>query len=331
MNERSLSLSDDAAIMNVSIIIPAYNNHETIREVLIALMSQKYELGQIEIIVINDHSKDTIDQDIMGFPVTCVLNETNLGLAKSLNKGLALSKYDIVVTLHGDVIPIKPSWLQQLVLPLKEPNVAAACSTQFSPNFKQRHETIWEKLLYGKQSIHVALNDKADAYNKLVLNEIGMFDEKTYRTAGEDEDLALRLTLNRKIIRSTQAEVIHNHYFVSNGTNVLRKILKREYQFGVAGGALRRKYPFYKPRAYILPESTPPTTDGIFKVALCIGALIPFAQIAFIPLIFFAASKGITKLEKQKKLLILYPFFNVARFATYTIGYCVGIAKGKQE
>jgi hypothetical protein len=164
-----------------------------------------------------------------------------------------------------------------------------------------------------------------------MLKEIGMFDEKTYRTAGEDEDLALRLTLNRKTIRSTQAEVIHNHYFSSNGTNVLRRILKREYHFGVAGGALRRKYPFYKPRAYVLPASTPPTTDGIFKVALCIGSLIPFAQIAFIPLVFFAASKGITKLEKEKKLLILYPFFNITRFAMYTVGYIVGVAKGKQE
>ena len=325
------SLSDDNNTMNVSIIIPAYNNQETISNVLNTLMCQKYELGKFEIIVINDRSQDNTGEKIKKFPVTYVLNEANQGLAKSLNKGISLSKYDIVVTLHGDVIPKSSSWLQQLVLPLKDPNIFATCSIQFSPDFENRHPTIWEKLLYGKQSIHVALNDKADAYKKSVLSEIGVFDEKTYRTAGEDEDLALRLTLNRKTIRSTQAEVLHNHYFSSDGNEVLRKILKREFQFGVAGGALRRKYPCYKPRAYILPTSTSPTTDGIFKVVLCIGVLIPFVQIAFIPLLFFAASKGITKLEKEKKLLIVYPFFNVARFATYTVGYITGIAKRKQE
>ena len=324
------SLSDDIKTMNVSIIIPAYNNQKTISNVLNTLMCQKYELGKFEIIVIDDHSKDSTGEEIKKFPVTYILNETNLGLAKSLNKGVSLSKYDIVVTLHGDAIPTSPSWLQKLVFPLKDPNVAATCSIQLSPNFENRHPTLWEKLLYGKRSIHVALNDKADAYKKSVLNEIGMFDDETYRTAGEDEDIALRLVLNGKTIMNTEAEIIHNHYFRTNGDNVLKKILEREYQFGLAGGALRRKYPFYKPRAYILIQSKSPITDGFFRMTLCIGSLIPYAQIIFIPLLFIAALKGITKIEKEKKLLVLYPFFNICRFAIYTAGYLVGIVRGKQ-
>jgi len=316
--------------MNVSVVIPAYNNQKTVHEVLDALLSQKYELGQVEVIAIDDCSKDNTREVIKKFPVTYVLNQGNLGLAKSLNNGILLSKYDTVVTLHADTIPANSSWLQQLVSPLKDSNVVATCSVQFSPNFDQRHKTIWEKMLYAKQSAHLALNDKADAYKKTVLKEIGMFDEKTFRTAGEDEDLALRIRLQGKTIQGTQAEVIHNHYFSSNGTNILKKILKREYSFGMAGGALRRKFPFFKPRSYILPGSTSPTNDGLFRVALCLGSLIPYIQIAFIPLLFVAASNGITKLKKEKKLLILYPFFNICRFATYTIGYLVGITKGKQ-
>jgi glycosyltransferase involved in cell wall biosynthesis len=323
-------LSDNIDSMNVSVIIPAYNNQETIRKVLNTLMFQEYDLGQFEIIVIDDHSIDSTGEEIKKFPVTYFLNEANLGLAKSLNKGISLSKYDIIVALHGDTIPMSPSWLMRLVLPLKELTVAATCSKQFSPNFENRPETIWEKLLYGKQSIHIALNDKADAYKKSVLKEIGMFDEKTYRTAGEDEDIALRLVLNKKTIINTEAEIIHNHYFRSNGGNVLKKILEREYKFGMAGGALRRKYPFYKPRAYILIQSKSPINDGLFRVALCIGSLIPYAQLIFIPFLFIAALKGINRIEKEKKLLVLYPFFNICRFATYAVGYLVGIARGKQ-
>jgi glycosyltransferase involved in cell wall biosynthesis len=316
--------------MNVSIIIPAYNNQETISQVLKALISQEYELGLVEIIVIDDHSKDATGEEVKNFPVTYVWNEKNLGLSGSLNKGLYLSKYDIVVTLHADIIPKNSSWLQRLVSPLKDLDVAATCSLQFSPKFERRRETLWEKLLYGKQSVHVALNDKADAYKKSVFKEIGMFDEKTYRTTGEDEDLALRLALNRKTVRSTSAEVMHNHYFgSSNGANIFKKIIKREYQFGVSGGALRRKYPLYKPMAYILTKSTYATTDGLFRVFLCTGSLIPYIQIVFIPLLFVAALRGVTL--REKKLQVLYPFFNICRFASYTIGYIVGIVRGKQK
>jgi glycosyltransferase involved in cell wall biosynthesis len=322
---------NDVAILSVSVIIPAYNNQETIGHVLDSLLSQNYEIGQVEIIVVNDCSNDNTAEEIKKFPVTYVLNKTNLGLAKSLNYGISISRFDIIVTLHADVVPGNPSWLKELVSPLADSNTAATCSVQLSPSFDHRLKTVWEKLLYGKQSRHLALNDKADAYNKSELMQIGMFDDKTFRTAGEDEDLSLRLTMEGKKIRGTNAEVTHNHYFSNNGNGVLKKILKREFHFGMAGGALRRKFPLYTPRSYLFPEQALPTTDGLFRAALCLGALIPYAQIAFIPLLFIAAFKGINRLDREKKLPILYPFFNVARFAIYTIGYIVGLAKGKQE
>ncbi len=317
--------------MNVSVIIPAYNNQQTVYAVLDALLSQKYECGKVEIIVVDDCSKDDTGKIIETFPVTYVSNQKNLGLAKSLNRAILLSKHDVVVTLHGDTLPVNSSWLQQLVSPLKDPNISATCSIQFTPRLDQRPATIWEKMLYMTQNKHLALNDKADAYKKTVLKEIGLFDEETFRTAGEDEDLALRLTLARKTILGTKAEVIHNHYFVNNGIGILKKILKREYSFGMAGGALRRKYPLYKPKSYILPQSASFTSDGLIRVALCIGASIPYVQMLFIPLLLIAASNGITKLKKEKKLLILYPFFNICRFTMYAFGYIVGLIKGKQK
>ena len=319
--------------MDVSVVIPSYNNQATIADVLDALLNQKYNKGQTEIIVIDDHSTDNTKQIIKKYPITKICNGKNLGLAKSLNKGISLAKHQIIVTLHADTIPNNQKWLEQLVAPLTDHNVAAVCSLQIPPNSQRRQLTIWEKMLYTKLGPHNALNDKADAYKRTVLDEIGLFDDKTFRTAGEDEDLALRLRFHEKNIRGSQAQVTHNHYFYTgqHKTSIFRQILKKEYTFGKAGGALRRKYPRYRPGSYIFPISKPFTSDGLFRVVLCIGALIPYVQLAFIPLLIGAASIGITNLATEnKKLLILYPFFNILRFATYTIGYIAGIVKGKQ-
>jgi hypothetical protein len=62
---------------------------------------------------------------------------------------------------------------------------------------------------------------------------------------------------------------------------------------------------------------------------LCTGSLIPYIQIVFIPSLFIAALKGVTL--REKKLQVLYPFFNICRFASYTIGYIIGIIRGKQK
>ena len=318
--------------MNVSVVMSAYNSQKTVCEVLDALASQKYEEGQIEIIVIDDCSKDHTRELVKKYPVTTVFNQENLGLANSLNKGISLSKHEIIVTLHADTIPTTPTWLEQLVTPLTDPNVAAACSLQIPPNSHRRQLTVWEKMLYTKLGPHNALNDKADAYRKSTLKEIGMFDGETFRTAGEDEDMGLRLRMHKKIVKGTKAKVIHDHYFnCQSNMCFLKKILRKEFSFGRAGGALRRKYPRYKPGSYIFPNPKPFTHDGLFRVSLCIGALIPYFQLVFIPLLIGVASIGITTLVKEnKRLLILYPFFNILRFATYTIGYITGIIKRKQ-
>lgn len=316
--------------MDISVVIPSFNNQETIAKVLEALLHQKLVEGQIEIIVVDDHSTDSTNKIIEEYPVVKITNEENLGLAGSLNKAILLTKYDIIVTLHADTVPASPTWLEQLIAPLIDPNVAAACSMQVPPSPQDRHLAVWEKLLYLRQGPHNALNDKADAYKKTILHEIGLFDDKTFRTAGEDEDLALRLRMHQETIKGTQALVTHNHYF-KDKTNILGQILKKEYIFGKAGGALRRKYPTYKLGSYIFPTPKPFTNDGLFRVALCIGALIPYIQLACIPLLFIAASIGITKLRKgNRKLVIIYPFFNILRFATFTAGYVAGIVKGKQ-
>lgn len=151
-----------------------------------------------------------------------------------------MSKNKVVVTLHADTIPTNVTWMNELVKPLGNPEVATTCSMQKPPQYSQRSITLLEKMLWAKLKQHNALNDKADAYRKSILMEIGSFDGGTFRTAGEDEDISLRLKLYNKMIVVTKAEVIHDHYFnCRSNMCFLRKVLKKEFSFGRAGGVLR--------------------------------------------------------------------------------------------
>jgi len=320
--------------LGVSVIIPTYNNERTIGLVIEALKNQKISKDMMEVIIIDDGSKDSTIEICESHGINVIKNNKNKGLSYTLNRGITLSKHEIVVTLHGDTIPLSENWLSELIDPLDDFSIAASCSLQEPPTHSSDVLSIWEKLLWSKLDEHNALNNKADAYRKGVLIEINLFDSHTFRTAGEDEDLALRLRLTNKKIAATKAKVLHAHMFkCDTDFKCLIKILKKEYIFGQAGGALRRKKPFYKPGSYVFPSPKSFIMDGLFRTFICIGSLLPYIQIVCIPILIIASLFGITKSMnyiKNKKVIFLYPSFNIIRFWVFSIGYIIGIFKGKQ-
>ena len=319
--------------MNVSVIIPAYNNAQTIGLVLESLLNQEYSKGKMEVIVIDDNSRDSTAKICRGYGVRVIQNGQNYGLGYSLNKGIALSAYAIIVTLHGDTIPLSRTWLNDLTDPLVDSTIAACCSLQRPPNQSNRLR-LWEKLLWSKLGEHNAFNDKADAYRKDVLSELDFFDYLTFRTAGEDEDLALRLRMSKKKIVATNALVSHDHYhFFSSSFKCLTNILSKEYTFGRAGGALRRKFPFHKLGSHIYPRPKPFINDGLFRTTICIGCFLPYIQIVFFPFLILLSFSGIVKTVKETRMrsaLIIYPFFNIMRYMSYALGYLVGLVTKRQ-
>lgn len=321
--------------MNVSIIIPAYNNAKTIKSVLEALKNQEYSQGQVEIIVVDDKSKDSTVEICEAAGVRLVKNQQNGGLGYSLNKGIRLSKYEIVVMLHGDAVPLSKVWLRDLVAPLADPSIVASCSLQENPTVTEGRLCLWEKLLLARLDPHGAFNDKADAYKKDILAELGYFDCATFRTAGEDEDLALRLRLSNKKIVATNARIMHDHYdYYLSSLGCLKNLLAKDYTFGRAGGALRRKFPYHKPGSYVYPTPRSFLSDGLFRSTICVGSFIPFVQILCLPILIVFSLPGIIKTVKRTRLnstLVLYPIFNIMRYMCYTAGYLTGLATRKQR
>jgi glycosyltransferase involved in cell wall biosynthesis len=86
--------------LKFAVVIPAYNEAATIREVVAASLAQCDE-----VIVVDDCSTDATSAELTGMPVILLRNERNSGKAASLWRGMQAAMArgcEAVVTLDGD-------------------------------------------------------------------------------------------------------------------------------------------------------------------------------------------------------------------------------------
>ncbi len=117
--------------MLVSVIIPAYNEENTIRQVLETVQSLPLE---IQIIVVNDGSTDNtfhiLEELKTDSKLTIVQNEVNRGKGFAIRSGIQHVKGDIVVIQDADM-ELSPNDLVNLVEPLKNDGVQVVYGSRF--------------------------------------------------------------------------------------------------------------------------------------------------------------------------------------------------------
>ena len=205
---------------SVSVIVPAHNSEKTVRDALEVVLAQDYD--NVEVIVIDDYSSDNTPRIVKELPVSYYRNSSNIGLAESINKGVDLSKGNIIVVLQDDCVPKSHHWISQLVKHFKDPKVGAVTSPHVI--FPNENVTMVEKIfMYGhlrhgieeqevenrKISEVKFFSTKCDAYRRDILNELGKF-RPISKVAGEDKDLSCRIRkAGYKIIMEPSAPVYH--------------------------------------------------------------------------------------------------------------------------
>jgi glycosyltransferase involved in cell wall biosynthesis len=76
----------------VSVILPTYNRVEYIKQSIVSVLKQTLE--NIELIVIDDGSEDNTENVVVGISderIKYVKNKTNIGVTKSLNRGIEIA------------------------------------------------------------------------------------------------------------------------------------------------------------------------------------------------------------------------------------------------
>ncbi len=113
----------------VSVVIPAYNEEKDILRTLHSLAANVTNRS-VEIIVVNNNSKDNTEALVRAAGVTCV-NETIQGITAARNAGLAAATGKYVLNADADTLYPK-DWIEQMVAPLANNEGVAITYGRFS-------------------------------------------------------------------------------------------------------------------------------------------------------------------------------------------------------
>lgn len=184
----------------VSIIIPVYNGENYIREAIDSALSQTYK--NIEIIVVNDGSKDNTDEICKSYGKKIkYIKKENGGVATALNTGIKAAKGQYIAWLSHDDL-YKENRIEKGMEALKELkdkdtiifsnfelidfNGKVFSRTDFLSDISR------EKLCQGFYPVVcAAVNGCTTLINKNCFKKVGLFDE-SLRTS-QDYDMWLKL------------------------------------------------------------------------------------------------------------------------------------------
>jgi glycosyltransferase involved in cell wall biosynthesis len=182
----------------ISIVMPFYNAAPFLAEAVHSILDQTFK--DFECIIINDGSTDESDKIIQTFSdqrIKYLLNEENMGLVFSLNKGLEASTGLLIARMDGDDISLPDRLLKQFEYLRMHPHADLVATQVQLINEKGHHTGFWkddrehtspeqirEFLAFNNCIAHPTILAKADIIKKL--------GYRASQGQAEDYDLWLR-------------------------------------------------------------------------------------------------------------------------------------------
>jgi GT2 family glycosyltransferase len=242
----------------VDIIIPVYNGLQFFDKLFAGIEKTRVPYN---LIIIDDRSPDErVFQWLQEYAqnhinVTLLRNEENLGFVKTVNKGLAYSKNDIVL-LNTDV-QVPNEWLERLMRPIWiNDRVASATPYTNSGNICSFPLIGKDNHIFDDLDVHI-IDEKfarvkpqytelptgvgfCMAMNKKAIEKVGLLDDATFgKGYGEENDWCQRAILcNMKNVMVENLYVFHNH-----GGSFASK--EKQHLLDVNMDKLKSKYPNY--------------------------------------------------------------------------------------
>ena len=115
--------------IQVSVVIPAYNEENNILRTLSSLASNQSKWS-VEIIVVNNNSKDRTKELVEAAGVTCIL-ETVQRISAARNAGLSAANGKYILTADADTI-YPENWIDLMIAPMEAQSGIAICYGRFA-------------------------------------------------------------------------------------------------------------------------------------------------------------------------------------------------------
>ena len=246
----------------VTIVIPTYNRARQLERCLAALLKLDYPPECMEIIVVDDASRDATGTLLECFRRECDAKEIALhvvrhtrqqGVAVARNSGAERAHMKVLAFIDSDCVAT-PGWLKELV-PIFEDAAVSAAGGMIRAYERHstfgRYEDVCSSLFIGARAQQVRLEGPLTylpTANFLVRSaswrEVGGFAPLTF---GEDVDFCRRLLLRGSAIRYEPRGVVLHDY-----RTTLPGFVKTRISYASAEAALLKRHPTER-RVLILP------------------------------------------------------------------------------
>jgi rhamnosyltransferase len=204
--------------MNCSIVIRAYNEEKHIGRLLEGIRQQTVK--DVEIVLVDSGSTDgTVPVgESFGARIVRIASE-EFTFGRSLNLGIRAASRELVVIASAHVYPVYPDWLESLLGPFAEENIALTYGKQRAPETAQFSEQQiyhqWYPDLSKPRQATAFCNNANAAIRKSLWNR-NPYDE----TLTGLEDLAWAKWVREQgydIAYVAEAEIIHVHHETLQG------------------------------------------------------------------------------------------------------------------
>ena len=322
--------------MDVSIIVPCFNEEKNIGDCLKSLVSLNYQYGSREIIVVdggsNDHTQSII-RDLQRIHEKIILVvEPKKGVAAGRNAGVKTAKYDYVALIDADC-EAPSNWLTILVknylkiTKINDKVIAVGGANNPPANSSKFLKAIGVALdsYFGSFSSPQGRQFKVNRYvaslaslnvlyKKRAIVDIGYYDESLFSEA-EDADLNYRLSLSGcKLIFIPESFVLHKL------RPTPKTWLTNMFRYGKGRARLLKRYPGMWQLNFTLPI--------LFILAMVSVIFSPANKIFLLPLLYFLIIMlfSFSVCFKRRNLSIV--FYVMAVYVVQHFGYAIGEVYG---
>lgn len=225
--------------MEISVIIPTYNEAQHIKTCLLSLTSQSFKIK--EIIVVDDGSTDTTCQIISALKSKItnlkILHQNHQGAGAARNRGAKTAKGNILVFVDSDM-EFDKHFLKYLTQPIKQNKSKGTFSkNEYIKNWHNPWAKSWNFLIGIPENLGIPKDypPHAPVFRAILKSEFdraGGFDSHR----GYDDDWSLSEKLNYPA--SVAKKAVYYHYNPDSFTEIFRQSrwkAKRNYRLGILG------------------------------------------------------------------------------------------------
>jgi len=218
--KKQKKLFEEEELPNVSILIPAYNEHDSIAQTIESILSSNYPDKKMEVIVIDDGSTDetfSIAKKYAGWrngKLIKVFTKENGGKGAALNFGIKKAKSDFVFSMDADTFVGSES-AKEMIKYFKDKNVMSVTSAMTI----HKPKTILQKIQHVEYLLGLFLRKAFatvnavyitpgafSAYRKEFFDKHGGYAEHDIT---EDLELAMRIQYNGYAIEHAPNAIVY--------------------------------------------------------------------------------------------------------------------------